>query len=559
MFRRTYSPEMTDNAVSAPRSAAPRKMLPLLRSKRRAIFLAGIVLCAAALSMYWVFLVPIYEAPDEQTHLDYAFNIYSAGRPINVREPYHRWNFGPLPQHGEKLGNVYHVYTSYLIQVSDLSKIAFNPVAKAPLNYRTRRFYGDLDLHAPPEMSGDLEGQRKLWDLPGRNGYQDVYPFGYYAATAAWLRLVRLFSGRLSVLFFGARSFSVLLLVCSLLLVYANALEMRFSHFSALLLTAVVGFFPLTSFVSSYVQPDNLCLTLVLLCSYLALVLRRKPDGRSTLALLGVALGILSITKSHTFVAVFLPILAMLIADKIASRMQNVGWRRLVLSLGIPLSIGASMQVWVTWGSSTGGLISNANTVHTDASLALSQGTLAFINFLMDGLGGAFSNFYLNGSTFQSFWGLFGWMDTPLIIVSPGIEEAIRSFIALLNCIVFGLALVRLERIITRLIVVARRGRPRRALSIAFSKPLMNSYFLFTAGLFLLYMLVRNQFSPQGRDWFPFIMPIFLVGIDYAPKALTHRRTRRAFSIFIMAGLALYCLVGGYCSIQSVIHRFYGP
>lgn len=539
--------------------ATLRAVPALLKRKSWAILLASIVASAASLSLYWMFLVPIYEAPDEQTHLDYALNIYSAGRLISVREPYHAWNFGPLPQHGEALGNVYHVYTSYLVQISDLDRIAFNPAVKAPSNYGSKRFYADLDIHAPPEMSGDLAGQQKPWDVSGRNGYQDVYPFGYYAATAAWMRLVRLLSARLSVLFFGARSFSVLLLICSLLLVYANAREMRFTQARALLLTAIIGGFPLTSFVSSYVQPDNLCLTLVLLCSYLALVLRRKPDARGTLALLGMALGILSVTKYHTFIAVLLPILGMLAADKLARRMRNVGWGRLASSLLIPLSIGAVIQMWITWGSSTAGLVSNANTVHTGASVALSQGTWAFINFLMDGLGGAFSNFYLSGSTFQSFWGLFGWADTPLVIVSPEINEAIRSLIALLNCIVFGLALVRLERVITRLILVARRGRSRQALSIAFSKPLLNGCFLFTTGLFVLYMLVRNQFAPQGRDWFPFILPLFLVGIDYAPKALTHRRTRQTFSTLIIGGLLLYCAIGGYYSIHSVVHRFYGP
>ena len=532
--------------------------LAVLKGKVSLLILAAIVVSAASLSMYWVFLVPIFESPDEQTHLDYALNIYSARRLINVREPFYAWNVG-LPPPGQKPGIIYHVYTSYLVQVSDVKEIAFNSALRAPANYGTKLYYQNLDLHAPGEMSGDMAGQPKPWDWPGRNGYLDVYPFGYYAVTAAWMKLIRLFSGRLSVLFFGARSFSVLLLIGSLLLVYANTREMRFTQTDALLLTAVVGFFPLTSFVSSYVQPDNLCLTLALLCSYLALLLRRTRDTRWLLIVLGVALSMLYVTKYHTFVAVFLPVLAMLVADKLAGRQSGISWRRVILSLGVPLLIAASAQTWVCWGSNTGGMISNANTLHEGATHALSQGPVAFANFLLSGLIGALLNFYLSGSTFHSFWGRFGWMDTPLTIVSNDTNEIIRSIIGIVNLVVFALAGIRLERTVTRLILIAKRGRWRRALSIAFSNPLLNSYFLFTAGMFLLYMTVRDSFAPQGRNWFPFLLPIFLVGTHYAPKALTQRRTQVVFSRMILAGLVLYCAVGSYYSIQSVWGRFYRP
>jgi hypothetical protein len=97
------------------------------------------------------------------------------------------------------------------------------------------------------------------------------------------------------------------------------------------------------------------------------------------------------------------------------------------------------------------------------------------------------------------------------------------------------------------------------ALSAALSNPLINGYFLFAGGLFLLYMLVRGSFAPQGRDWFPFIFPTFLVAAEYAPKVLPGRRMRAAFSNLIVAGLALYSAVGSYYAIQSVWSRYYGP
>src|SRR5262249_61268990 len=80
-----------------------------------------------------------------------------------------------------------------------------------------------------------------------------IYPFGYYTAVALWIRLISVFSTGVTALFFGARIFSVLLVVLSLVLCYAVCRELRMSQRRALLLTAIVGWFPLTSFVSSYV------------------------------------------------------------------------------------------------------------------------------------------------------------------------------------------------------------------------------------------------------------------------------------------------------------------
>src|SRR5262249_33286029 len=169
--------------------------------------------------------------------------------------------------------------------------------AKAPPGYGTSEFYNRLDNGAPSESGENMEGAPKdklrLEDLIGE------YPFGYYAAVAAWMGMLHRFSGRLTVLFFGARIFSVLLLIPSLLLVYAVARELRITKKRALLFTGIVAFFPLTTFVSSYVQPDNLSFMAVMLCCYLALLVRRKPEQVRLMALLGIALALLLATKYH--------------------------------------------------------------------------------------------------------------------------------------------------------------------------------------------------------------------------------------------------------------------
>jgi hypothetical protein len=77
--------------------------------------------------------------------------------------------------------------------------------------------------------------------------------------------------------------------------------------------------------------------------------------------------------------------------------------------------------------------------------------------------------------------------------------------------------------------------------------------------MFGLFMVVRLSFGPQGRNWFPFILAIFMVGPDYASKALSQKVARRVLRLVVLGGLVLYCIVGSYYAIRSIDRRYYGP
>ena len=66
-----------------------------------------------------------------------------------------------------------------------------------------------------------------------------------------------------------------------------------------------------------------------------------------------------------------------------------------------------------------------------------------------------------------------------------------------------------------------------------------------------------GRFVPQGRNWLPFILPIFLTATVYAPRALP-RGLRRAGSMAVMTGLALYSLLGAAYAPASIAERYYG-
>jgi hypothetical protein len=386
--------------------------------------LALIVLASAALATVWVFFVPIFQAPDESVHFDYAL-LMNARRGI-LRAT--RRTFEEYPV-------VVHPYTFYLIERVNSRKVACHPDVRMPPDYGTLAFFRDVDREAPawdcqqfaPNSLRanvcSIDPRLHAWDPRKVEANQliAVNPYGYYAVLALWLEGLRGLKDRPVFLFFGCRLLSVLLLVCTLLLSHGTARLLRLPPRLALALTGAVGLFPLTSFVASYVQPDNLCFTLIMLACYLSLHLRKQwPDGAplpvKTLALLGVALGGLLVTKMHFFLCTALPVAALLAVE---AYLRRLPWRQ--KSAGLALLVAPSLL--------TGGvyLWSVRGSCNYYSDHAATQGR--------DGLGHtllwlhrAISDYY-SGLTHESFYGIFGWLDTPLTIGGGHTQEVVRCVI----------------------------------------------------------------------------------------------------------------------------------
>ena len=75
--------------------------------------------------------------------------------------------------------------------------------------------------------------------------------------------------------------------------------------------------------------------------------------------------------------------------------------------------------------------------------------------------------------------------------------------------------------------------------------------------MIFLYVWNSNRFGAQGRNWFPFMLPIFLVGLSYAPKALTLPRTRVVFTGVLAVGLLLFGTIGNSYARKSILTRYY--
>jgi len=502
--------------------------------------LAVTVLGACLVALYWVFLVPIYQSPDEIVLIDYIFSVHQAGHLFTARD-------GP--------GATSHPWTDYLARATGAERIAFHYNVKAAPGYGTAEFFRKLEAGAPPAVL-----EHNIPYLVTR------YPFGYYAAEALWLDAVGLVGSGPVTLFFGARIFNVLLLAVSLVCSYGVLRELGLPRVRSLLLTAAIGFFPMVTFISSYNQPDNLGLTLVSLAAYLALRLRRGlAAGPTRVALglaagIGLALGLLLVTKYQFWLCAAVPIAGLLLSEHLFRRLPRRPWLPALALLILPTLASFTVQYWINFGSDHPLVVHTHTAIAwTDVALreAQAQGATAVVFYLLNDLAAAFKNFYVGGDTFRSFWGVFGWMDTPLVIGNDKVQAGVRYLVQALTLVVLAMTLFRIENVATRLVLLARRGRWRWALRILFSNPLVNGLFAFTAFMFVFYVYTHDSFYAQGRNWLPFVLPIFLVATGYAPRALTHPAVQRGVGTLLLLLLVGYSAVAAWYAIPTLRARYY--
>jgi hypothetical protein len=513
-------------------------MIAGLKKHWSAWVLALIVLAACVLASVWVLRVPLLQNPDESSHIDYVFSVYSAGRLLNVRRAPSVWNVHPRFEGRKDVQGpestpydlLSHQYTLYLIDATEFQRLRFHPEEKVLGDYGTVAYYRKLDSGAPqtPARLPDLQPQDNPWMVT-------AYPFLYYVVVAIVLKVLSIFSAGPVWLFLGARFLSVVFLAGSLVVTYKLLRELRWQKTGALLLTAVMAFFPLTTFVASSVQPDNLALLLVLLCWYLTLRTRRMD------VLLGLALGALLVTKYHIFMITACAVLATVITEDLFRKraLRNLVQRLLLLIL--PSVLLFLVQLWIVWG---GERITGGNLHSARAGLTA-------------GVRNALYDYYRGGPAWVSWWGTFGWGDAPLVIGSPDFQARVWRVLALLTLVILLLVFVRLVQVIFRLLVLIKRGHWRVALRLAFSNPLIVSHLLFSVFMVLLYALTDNSFFAQGRHWFPLTLSGFVIATQFAPRVLPHRKLQTAVTTCLLIALLVYCAVGGYFSLKTITHRYY--
>ena len=506
-----------------------------------------IVIFGMAVSSYWAFLVPMLEVPDEDIHLDYAWCIASAGRLLRVAERpiIHR-------RPGDSLIPVIHPDMWLLSVRTDRDGIRSRPSVWIPPGYGSSAFFAKLNR----EAAG-------LRAPAARNPYVlSEYPFGWYAAIAVWLRLTNFFDPRLVTLFFAARMSSVLLLGFSTVAVFGILRELRVSNPRSLALTSAFAFFPLTIGVSSSAHPENLSSALTLAAIWMALIARReirKPGRRLPWISAGLVLGVLLVTKYHFFAATFFAIGAMLSVEVASLPKGERRWVFRLCSLFLPCIVFAGAQLWVDWNGFSK-LTSDMQTLDRDQVWKTVSGPVQYASVAIST---AFHQIYGGGTCFQTFWGgggagVYGWWDAPIVVGGPGLNAFFWKTLNIGCRAVFALSLISAVLLFVRLRRVFLAGRRLRAVSLAFSNPLMSALLFYSAMYLVLFVVTFDGMYSVGRHWYPYLLAVLWLGVFYAPKAFRSRRVRSRLSTALLTFLFVYSLVLLPVGVKSIRRRFYG-
>lgn len=494
----------------------------------------AVIVAAGLLSTAWVFIVPIFQATDEAAHFDYAISIMSTGRLIHTSGAQTAWIVSP--------------YTRYLLGATDYFRIAFHSSMRAPRGYGTLAYYRRIDSGAPSVRSADP---------PSRISYiAPAYPFGFYALEAIWMKTIAALTGSLVAVFFGARMLCVFLTMLGLYFSYRAALNVGVGPWVAVALLGGVAFFPLTTLVSSYVQPDNLGFALVAASLFFATELRRSKTPLPSTAVLGICLGLLAVTKYHFFVSAAIPIALLVIAQLWCERPKWPAAAARLLAFAIPACVLLGVQLAIAAPNYTQARGSAPPTGPLGPFFdALHGGAWPTIDYLAGNSVKAFVDFFATGPNAATYWGALGLWDTPIVIVNEQVELALRAIIALTSITVAATIAYRLLRNASRLLRVTSAGRPARAALIATSDPILSSYALFVCLMFGLYVVSDNTFGAAGRQWYPYIFAAFMCAVWYAPR--TFARLRRPGPVVAGAAVAVYALAASGYATAAVLHRYY--
>jgi Predicted membrane protein (DUF2142) len=499
------------------------------------IVAACVILAAGALAGAWAYIVPIFQAPDEPAHFDYAVSIFSAHRLIRASDGTPDWIASP--------------YTKYLMRATDFERIVERSPMRVPAGYGSRSYFAKVD-GASPRLDVAQDSSRKI------SYVVRLYPFGFYAIEALWMRAVAALTGSIVAVFFGARLLCIGFMMAGLYFNYRTALNLGIPRWTSVALVAAIGFFPLTSYVASYVQPDNLAYALVSAALFFATELRTQALRLPTLAGLGVSLGLLAVTKYQFFVSAAAPIAVLLLIRLVQSKLARKTLVAAIAWFVVPIAVLLAAQHFAvdTPPPAVASRIAEANLASLRATIA--QGPTTAAIYVASTIGKAFLDCFVSGPCAATFWQVVGWSDTPIVLFSNGASMASRAVISLLSIACFAMVTLFFARNALRVGFVAFRRHAAWAVRIAVADPVFNAYVCFIAIMFGLYVTSNDAYGASGRHWYPYLFAALLCFAWYAPRALTRRY--RSVSAVLVGALLCYSLVASGYALADVADRYYG-
>ena len=343
----------------------------------------------------WLVRLPLLQGNDENAHADYVFAIYDAGRPYRVDRRASAANLMPALR--------------YLEGATRFESVRYLRSARVVPTYGDARFVAELDAHAPHATHANPSPS----SAAPFAAY--AYPAGYYSLAALTMGAVRAMTGSFTISYYATRALSVVSLAASLVLGYRVLRMQGLGHALALTLIAAIAIFPMTSWVASYVQPDNLTFTLVTLVLACALRWRRRPFAIGPSFAFGLALGALAFVKLHDALALVLACAPLVASQAMLRRPSRTQFSIALLAL---VAIPAVAVAAARYATPVGVLRPVLDASHGGATPHAAVG--AFVAQFAS----AAADVFAGGISFDRFWLAFGWNDTPFF--SPPVSKVVR-------------------------------------------------------------------------------------------------------------------------------------
>jgi hypothetical protein len=500
------------------------------------VFVA-IVTLSCLISVIWAIEVPFFQEPDESAHFDYAISIATAHHLLWART-------------GEP-GTDVHPYTRYLEDASNFRAVRYSRDARPPVDYGSKEYYERINSGAPRAATFDVADHFKLPYV------LSVYPFGFYALEAVVISLTgALTNDSIVQMYFAARLACVELLALFLILNNMVLAELRLPTWTRLSVLATIGFFPLSSWVFAYIQPDNLAAVLLALVTYLGLLARNNIKSNAIWSLTGLALALLAATKVQYFLASGLSACAALLAYGSSAGMRRAELARKWATVVIPpVLVGIFARSIAAYPVLHGRIQGNAFAAWSDA---LGRGPNYAATYILSNLTGFYGMYFGLGQGLVTYWGSISWLMTRIVIGSWSTYILVYFFILALTSAVAILMLVRQTRVVARLANVAIRRSFWAAAREATGDTVLTSYGCFILILGVISVLTDGAAVNQGRYFLPFVAAGILCAVHYGPQVLP-RRLKLPFSMVMLLALLSYSVVDTFYGFRALDTRFYIP
>lgn len=355
----------------------------MLNFVKRNFLKIAIVLFIVVKSAVWFYIFPPFQTPDETSHFGYVEFLAEENRLISTKK--------------DATFNLELIKSFRILKVRE---IAF---------HNDKKF-----IYSQSQYSMALNNIRVLNNKAARHdfGYKQqkdyLYPPLYFGLAAIFYKAF--YSGDLITRYYAVRFFSVLISFALLYFTYKTAKELFQNELISLLTVLIVALQPMFSMMSIAVNPDNLIFLLASALFYFAIktIKDKQLTTRNNLYMtLCVALALL--TKQYFVVLLFMYLLtlAMLFFEKFSTK--KIAKNFFVFILG-----NLSVAGW--WW-----------TRHLESANILGVSRLGLKEYFVT-QGYKYLTFVVD-----SYWAIFGWLDTPI-----NIENFHFVFLIALFIIIFG-------------------------------------------------------------------------------------------------------------------------